>query len=126
MPVPHTVLASSIERRLDQSGEHTCVYMWPRRGPRQKQGMIQLGTKVRDVLELEDAEHVMLRCGEYDEERRGPGPKAAEWRDGLTDASTPQEWWEWIMEGGGEEEGMQLLVDIMRKRAELMKQQGIA
>ena len=74
-------------------------------------------------VELEDAEHVMLRCGEYDEERRGL--KAAGRRDGLTDASTPQEWWEWIMEGGGEEEGMQLLVDIMRKRAELMKQQGI-
>ena len=43
-------------------------------------------------VELEDAEHhVMLRCGEYAEERRGL--KEAGRRAGLTDASTPQEWY---------------------------------
>ena len=65
-------------------------------------------------VELDDAEHVLLRCDEYTEERRGL--KAAGRRAGLTDASDPQEWWEWKMEGAGEEKGMQLQVDIMRKR----------
>ena len=62
---------------------------------------------------MEDAEHVLLRRDEYTEERRGL--KAAGRRAGLADASAPKERWEWIMEGGGEEEGMQLLVDSMRK-----------
>ena len=98
---------------------------WERRSVEGRQVKVPRALRVCKLcgVELEDAEHVMLRCDEYNEERRVL--KAAGRRAGLTDASAPQEWWEWIMEGDGEEEGM-LLVDIMRRRAELMQQRGIA
>jgi len=99
---------------------------WERRSVEGRQVKVPRALRLCKLcgVELEDAEHVMLRCDEYNEERRGL--KAAGRRAGLTDASAPQEWWEWIMEGDGEEEGMQLLADIMRRRAELMQQRGIA
>ena len=71
-------------------------------------------------VELEDAEHAMLRCGEYDEERRGL--KAAGRADrclnptGVVGMDHGRRW---------RKGRLQLLVDIMRKRAELMKQQEI-
>ena len=76
---------------------------------------------------VENARHVLLRCPTYRRQRavwaetvrQSARPAVAVAARTLRDNADEELVMQWMMKGGGQEAGMQLLVDVWRERAEL-------
>ena len=82
---------------------------------------------------VENARHVLLRCPTYRRQRavwaetvrQSARPAVAVAASTLRDNADEELVMQWMMKGGGQEAGMQLLVDVWRERAELLGERGM-